>query len=261
MDFKNEKIKVEFKNVSKSFGDRHILKNFSLKIPEGKTVVILGGSGTGKSVSIKCLLGLLQPDSGDILVDGKSVIGLAEKDQYALMKKFGMLFQFGALFDSLSNWENVAFALLEQGVKPKKAKRIALEKLSLVGLGKHVGDLMPSEISGGMKKRVSLARAICTNPEIVLYDEPTTGLHFQDIELLLKVLHRLVDEGNTMVIIEHNLDVIKTSDYIIDIGPEGGQFGGEVIAKGTPEQVAKSTKSHTARYLKKVLDKKVLDKK
>ena len=126
---KNEKIKVEFKNVAKQFGDRVILKDFSLKIPEGKTVVVLGGSGTGKSVSIKCLLGLLTPDSGDITVDGKSVVSLKENEQYELMKKFGMLFQFGALFDSLTNWENVAFALLEQGMKPQDAKKIAIEKL------------------------------------------------------------------------------------------------------------------------------------
>ncbi|PPR08410.1 MAG: putative ribonucleotide transport ATP-binding protein mkl [Proteobacteria bacterium] len=243
---KNEKIKVEFKNVAKQFGDRVILKDFSLKVPEGKTVVVLGGSGTGKSVSIKCLLGLLTPDNGDILVDGESVINLKEKQQYKLMEKFGMLFQFGALFDSLTNWQNVAFALLEQGIKPAEAKKTAIEKLALVGLGPHVADLMPAEISGGMKKRVSLARAICTNPEIVLYDEPTTGLDPITADTIDRLIVEMRDKLNiTGIAITHDMQsAFKIADYIALL------YQGEIIYYDTVE----NTKTTDNPYIKQFIN-------
>lgn len=243
---KNETIKVEFKNVKKQFGNRVILKNFSLQIPKGKTVVVLGGSGTGKSVSIKCLLGLLTPDKGEILVDGKSVIKLNEKKQYELMKKFGMLFQFGALFDSLTTWENVAFALLEQGMDKKDAKKVALEKLALVGLGKNVADLMPAEISGGMKKRVSLARAICTNPEIVLYDEPTTGLDPITADTIDRLIVELRDKLKiTGIAITHDMQsAFKIADYIALL------YQGEIIYYDTVE----NTKTTDNPYIKQFIN-------
>lgn len=243
---KDDVIKVEFKNVAKQFGDRVILKDLSLKIPAGKTVVILGGSGTGKSVSIKCLLGLLSPDKGDILVDGKSVVSLKENDQYDLMKKFGMLFQFGALFDSLTNWENVSFALIEQGMDKVKAKKVAIEKLALVGLGKHVADLMPAEISGGMKKRVSLARAICTNPEIVLYDEPTTGLDPITADTIDRLIVELRDNLKiTGIAITHDMQsAFKIADYIALL------YNGEIIYYDTAE----NTKTTNNPYIKQFIN-------
>lgn len=241
----NEKIKVEFKDIGKQFGDRVILDGFSLKIPEGKTVVVLGGSGTGKSVSIKCLLGLLTPEKGDILVDGKSVVGLKESEQYKLMQKFGMLFQFGALFDSMSNWENVAFALLEQGMKPSEAKKVAIEKLKLVGLGPHIADLMPAEISGGMKKRVSLARAICTNPEIVLYDEPTTGLDPITADTIDKLIIRLRDKLNiTGIAITHDIQsAFKIADYITLL------YKGKIIYFDTVENTKKTDNPYIQQFI------------
>lgn len=243
---KDDLIKVEFKNVAKQFGDRVILKDLSLKIPAGKTVVILGGSGTGKSVSIKCLLGLLSPDKGDILVDGKSVVNLKENDQYDLMKKFGMLFQFGALFDSLTNWENVSFALIEQGMDKVKAKKVAIEKLALVGLGKHVADLMPAEISGGMKKRVSLARAISTNPEIVLYDEPTTGLDPITADTIDRLIVELRDNLKiTGIAITHDMQsAFKIADYIALL------YNGEIIYYDTAE----NTKTTNNPYIKQFIN-------
>lgn len=243
---KDDLIKVEFKNVAKQFGERVILKDLSLKIPAGKTVVILGGSGTGKSVSIKCLLGLLSPDKGDILVDGKSVVNLKENDQYDLMKKFGMLFQFGALFDSLTNWENVSFALIEQGMDKVKAKKVAIEKLALVGLGKHVADLMPAEISGGMKKRVSLARAICTNPEIVLYDEPTTGLDPITADTIDRLIVELRDNLKiTGIAITHDMQsAFKIADYIALL------YNGEIIYYDTAE----NTKTTNNPYIKQFIN-------
>ncbi|MCP4355553.1 MAG: ATP-binding cassette domain-containing protein [Proteobacteria bacterium] len=240
-----ENIKVEFRNVSKAFGDRVILKDFSLKVPEGKTVVVLGGSGTGKSVSIKCLLGLLKPDSGKILVNGRSVVGLGERKQYNLMKKFGMLFQFGALFDSFTNWENVAFALLERGMKRKRAKKIAIEKLALVGLAEHVADLMPAEISGGMKKRVSLARAICTNPEILLYDEPTTGLDPITADTIDKLIVELRNKLNiTGIAITHDMkSAFKIADYIALL------YNGEIIYYDTVENTKVTDNPYIRQFI------------
>ena len=169
--------KIQMKDVYKSFGDKHILRGIDLNVEKGTSMVIVGGSGTGKSVTLKCVLGLMQPDSGSILIDGEEVTNANEKDRDNLMKKFGMLFQGGALFDSLPVWENVAFGLIHaEKMNREEARVIAIEKLTAVGLGSKVADNFPAELSGGMQKRVSLARAIATNPEIIFFDEPTTGL-------------------------------------------------------------------------------------
>ena len=168
---------IELKDVRKSFGPKDVLNGINLSVERGHSLVVIGGSGSGKSVMLKCILGLLTPDSGSITIGGKSVIGLkgAERDQ--LMRRFGMLFQGAALFDSLPVWENVAFGLI-QGQKMARgdAKDIAMAKLAQVGLGSEVGELYPAELSGGMQKRVGLARAIAADPEIIFFDEPTTGL-------------------------------------------------------------------------------------
>src|SRR5690606_10590001 len=148
-----------------------------LEIPQGKSLVVIGGSGTGKSVMIKSVLGLITPDSGSIEIDGQETTNLDSRARDALMHKFGMLFQGGALFDSLRIWENIAFGLIQGRAMPTEQTRlIALEKLAAVGMDRSVAELYPAELSGGMQKRVSLARAIATNPEIIFFDEPTTGL-------------------------------------------------------------------------------------
>src|SRR6185312_4773708 len=140
-------------------------------------LVIIGGSGTGKSVLIKCILGILHPEAGSILIDGGETVGMPRAGRNALMLKFGMLFQGSALFDSLRVWENVAFGLIQgRGMQRAKARQIAFDKLAAVGLGAEVGELSPAELSGGMQKRVALARAIAAEPEIIFFDEPTTGL-------------------------------------------------------------------------------------
>src|SRR5579875_865089 len=169
--------KIRLRDVHKSFGPKQVLKGVDLDIAPGESMVVIGGSGSGKSVTLKCILGLLVPERGTIEVDGEPVTGLNGREQERVLRKFGMLFQGAALFDSLSVWENVAFGLIQaKGLPRPEAKRIATEKLAQVGLGADVGELSPAELSGGMKKRVGLARAIAADPEIIFFDEPTTVL-------------------------------------------------------------------------------------
>ena len=173
----NNKPEIEIKNLHKSFGHKVVLDGVDLEINEGESLVVIGGSGTGKSVLIKCIQGLIEPDEGSIKINGKETVGIDRKEAEKLYSKMGMLFQGGALFDSLSVWENVAFGLIENQKLPrKKAKEKAIKYLHQVGLSADVADLSPSELSGGMQKRVGLARAIATKPEIIFFDEPTTGL-------------------------------------------------------------------------------------
>ena len=166
---------IDLSNVTKTFGNNKVLRGINLEIPRGQSMVVIGGSGTGKSVLLKCILGLVVPDSGRISLDGEDV---ARADRDAFLARFGMLFQGGALFDSLKVWENVAFRLLRGPTKRPKAeaREIAIEKLRRVGLAPETGDMFPAELSGGMQKRVGLARAIAAEPEIIFFDEPTTGL-------------------------------------------------------------------------------------
>ena len=171
------KAKISVKNLHKSFGHKVVLDGVDIDIAEGESLVVIGGSGTGKSVLIKCIQGIITPDEGSIKINGKESVGADRKEAEKLYSKMGMLFQGGALFDSLTVWENVAFGLIENQKMPrKKAKQEAVKYLRQVGLSEDVADLSPSELSGGMQKRVGLARAIATNPEIIFFDEPTTGL-------------------------------------------------------------------------------------
>lgn len=202
---KNFKINVH--NLKKSFGDKKVLKGVDLDILEGESMVILGGSGSGKSVLIKTICTLLDATAGSIEIDGRETTNLSQKRRNELMEKFGYLFQGGALFDSMTVWQNVAFRLINsQGVNKSMARDIAIKKLSDVGLEKRVADLYPSEISGGMQKRVSLARAVATDPEIIFFDEPTTGLDpiMSDVvnDLIIKNSKML---GATTITITHDM--------------------------------------------------------
>lgn len=209
--------KIVLSGLCKAFGKNEILRGIDLAVPRGKSMVIIGGSGTGKSVTLKCVLGLIEPDSGSIQVDGRETVGLRAADRDELMKKFGMLFQGGALFDSLKIWENIGFGLIHgQKVSKKQAREIAIEKLQDVGLKPEVAELFPAELSGGMQKRVSLARAIATKPEIIFFDEPTTGLDpiMADVinELIVKCVKQL---GATALSITHDMaSVRKIADYV-----------------------------------------------
>ena len=169
--------KIRLAGVHKRFGDKSVLRGIDLDLAAGESVVVIGGSGTGKSVMLKCILGLLRPDEGRIEIDGADAVDMNGRDRAELMKHIGMLFQGAALFDSLPVWLNVAFGLVQaRRIGRRAAKDIALAKLAAVGLGADVADLMPAELSGGMQKRVALARAIAAEPDIIFFDEPTTGL-------------------------------------------------------------------------------------
>jgi phospholipid/cholesterol/gamma-HCH transport system ATP-binding protein len=224
-------IKVE--DLHKSFGPKHVLRGVDLEVRKGESMVVIGGSGSGKSVLIKHIIGILRPDSGRVLVDGVNITGLGEEELYQVRKKFGMLFQGAALFDSLKVWENVGFALLRSRTYTDRIVReIATEKLRLVGLS-EVEDLMPSELSGGMKKRVGLARAIAHGPEILLYDEPTTGLDpiMADAinELIVQMKERL---SVTSVTITHDMQsAYRIADRIAML------YEGKIVEVGSPEEI------------------------
>jgi phospholipid/cholesterol/gamma-HCH transport system ATP-binding protein len=200
---------IELRDLHKSFGDKKVLQGVNLTIPKGESMVVIGGSGTGKSVLIKCILGLVPPSSGVILLDGEDV-AKAERD--AFLARFGMLFQGGALFDSLSVWQNVSFRLLRGSLKRPKAeaREIAIDKLRRVGMSPEVADLYPAELSGGMQKRVGLARAIAAEPEIIFFDEPTTGLDPIMAGVINELIREIVTEmGATAMTITHDMTSVR----------------------------------------------------
>ena len=224
-------------NLFKSFGENQVLRGVNLEVQPGESMVVIGGSGSGKTVLIKCIIGLTQPDEGEIYVDGLEITSLNEKGMNEVRKKFGMLFQWGALFDSMTVWENVGFGLRHQRhLKEEEIRKIASEKLALVGL-KNVEDLMPSELSGGMKKRVSLARAIAIEPEILLYDEPTTGIDpiMADAinDLMIEMRQKL---DVTSIAITHDMkSAYKIADRIAML------FNGKIVEVGSPEEIKNSS--------------------
>jgi phospholipid/cholesterol/gamma-HCH transport system ATP-binding protein len=199
--------KIAIRGLRKSFGRKRVLEDLDLDCAKGESLVIIGGSGTGKSVLVKCIIGLMRPDDGSIRIDGEETVGLGRIAREPLMQKFGMLFQGGALFDSLRVWENVAFGLIEgRGMERQAAREVAIAKLAAVGLGPEVGELRPAELSGGMQKRVALARAIAAEPEIMFFDEPTTGLDPIMADVINDLIVKCVRQsGATAVSITHDM--------------------------------------------------------
>ena len=238
--------KIEISGLKKSFGPKHVLRGLDLTVGKGESVVVIGGSGTGKSVLLKCILGLMQPDSGSIKIDGEETTGLRGKKQEEQFGRFGMLFQGAALFDSLSVWENVAFGLI-QGKKMARAaaRDVAVEKLAAVGLKSDVANLFPAELSGGMQKRVGLARAIAGNPEIIFFDEPTTGLD----PIMSDVINKLINEqvkalGATAVSITHDMaSARKIADRIVML------YEGELIWNGPVDQIDNSGNPYVEQFV------------
>jgi phospholipid/cholesterol/gamma-HCH transport system ATP-binding protein len=199
--------KISVRGLEKRFGSKPVLQGVEIDCAVGESLVVIGGSGVGKSVLIKCILGIMRPDRGSIRIDGSETVGLGRAARERLMQKFGMLFQGGALFDSLRVWENVAFGLIQgRGMARQAAKAIAQAKLAAVGLGPEVGELRPAELSGGMQKRVALARAIAAEPEIMFFDEPTTGLDPIMADVINDLIKKCVRElGATAVSITHDM--------------------------------------------------------
>ena len=238
--------KISMRGVHKAFGRKVVLNGIDLDVGVGESVVIIGGSGTGKSVTLKSVLGLLTPDSGSIKIDGKEVIGMSTSDREDINQQVGMLFQGGALFDSLPVWENVAFGLLAQKRCTRHdAHDIAIEKLAMVGMDAAVADLMPSELSGGMQKRVGLARAIASDPKIIFFDEPTTGLDpiMADVinDLIVKVTREV---GATALSITHDMaSARKIANRIAML------YEGKIIWQGPVADIDNSGNAHVDQFI------------
>ena len=238
---------IEIKNLKKDFGPKHVLKDVNLTIPKGETTVILGGSGSGKSTLIKCLIGLEESTGGQILVNGKDITKIhSEMKLAAIRRRFGYLFQEGALFDSMTVGKNVTFGLKYLTDVPEKDyPKIIKEKLALVGLTEDVAKLNPSELSGGMKKRVSLARVLAVGPEVILYDEPTTGLDpiMSDIisDLIIDLKQKL---GVTSVVITHDMhSAFKIADHIAFL------YEGQILLYGTPQDFQKTDNPYVKQFV------------
>jgi len=238
--------KIAVRGLKKSFGRKVVLDGLDLEIGVGESVVVIGGSGTGKSVLVKCIMGLMQADGGSIKIDGEEMMGRPTGERERVMRKFGMLFQGSALFDSLPVWQNVAFGLIQgHNIARAEAKKTALEKLAQVGLGPEVGELRPSELSGGMQKRVALARAICAEPEIIIFDEPTTGLDpiMADVinDLIIKCVRQL---GATAVSITHDMvSARKIADRIAMI------YKGRIIWSGRTAEIDHSGNPFVEQFI------------
>ena len=238
--------KLAIRGLTKSFGAKKVLQGVDLDLPAGRSLVVIGGSGTGKSVLIKCVLGLMTPDGGSIKVDGVEVVGADRATMDGLRRKFGMLFQGGALFDSLPVWENVAFGLLATNrVSRAEAQAKAVETLGLVGLAPEVARLMPAELSGGMQKRVGLARAIAHEPEILFFDEPTTGLDPIMADVINELIVRCVRQlGATALSITHDMaSVRKIADRVAML------YGGRIVWEGPVERIDASGNPYVDQFI------------
>ena len=237
---------ISLRDVRKSFGPKHVLNGLTVGVEKGRSLVVIGGSGTGKSVMLKCILGILHPEAGSIMVGGQSAIGLKGRARDEYLRRFGMLFQGSALFDSLCVWENIAFGLIQgRGLSRAKARDIAMEKLGLVGLKTDVGKLYPAELSGGMQKRVGLARAIAADPEIIFFDEPTTGLDpiMADVinDLIVDCVKRL---GATTISITHDMaSARKIADDIAMI------YRGQIIWAGPAATIDHSGNPYVEQFI------------
>jgi phospholipid/cholesterol/gamma-HCH transport system ATP-binding protein len=237
---------IALSDVRKSFGSNNVLNGIDLNVQRGHSMVVIGGSGTGKSVMIKSILGLIRPDSGSIRIGGEEVLGLKGKERDRHLARFGMLFQGAALFDSLPVWENVAFGLIQGRKMPRgEAKDIALDKLKQVGLSPDVAELFPAELSGGMQKRVGLARAIAADPEIIFFDEPTTGLD----PIMADVINNLIVDcvkvlGATTISITHDMaSARKIADDIAMI------YKGRIIWQGKADEIGRSGNAHVDQFV------------
>ncbi len=238
--------KIAVGGVEKSFGGKRVLDGIDIACGAGESLVIIGGSGTGKSVLVKCILGLMRPEAGSIRIDGVETVGIGHSARASLMRRFGMLFQGSALFDSLSVWENVAFGLIQgRGMPRQEAREIALEKLASVGLGPEVGALSPAELSGGMQKRVALARAIAAEPEILFFDEPTTGLD----PIMADVINRLIVDrvrglGATAISITHDMvSARKIADRIAML------HKGRIIWQGPTAEIDRTDNPYVDQFV------------
>ena len=237
---------IRIRNLVNAFGPQVIHDGVDLDVRRGEVMGVVGGSGTGKSVLLKCILGLMRPDAGSIKVDDRETVGLADGGRSQVMRKFGMLFQGGALFDSLRVWENVAFGPIQSdGMKPAEAREVAINKLGNVGLAPEIGELFPAELSGGMQKRVALARAIAREPEIIFFDEPTTGLDPIMADVINDLIVKCVsDLGATAVSITHDMASARKIGHRIGMLHEG-----KLIWQGPVADIDHSGDAHVDQFI------------
>lgn len=238
--------KISLRGVTKAFGPKKVLQGIDLDVAPAESMVVIGGSGSGKSVLLKCILGLLRPDNGSIRIDGEETTELTDRGRARVMRKFGMLFQGGALFDSLRVWENVAFGPIQSdGMPPDQAREVAIAKLGAVGLGPEIGQLYPSELSGGMQKRVALARAIAREPEIIFFDEPTTGLDPIMADVINDLIVKCVsDLGATAISITHDMASARKIGHRV-----GMIFDGRLIWQGPVADIDHSGNAHVDQFI------------
>lgn len=236
---------IELKQVSKSFGNRHILNGVNLSVADGETLVILGASGSGKSTILKLIIGLLQPDAGDVLIHGQNVTAITEDAWNKVRRHMGMVFQYSALFDSMTIGENVAFGLRQhENMTEEQIQTVVREKLHMVGLD-GIESLMPSSLSGGMKKRVSLARAIALNPEIILYDEPTAGLDPIRSTAISHLIRDMQEKMHvTSIVVTHDM---KSAGEIAD--RMAFLYEGSFLAIGTPDELYQSPDPRVQQFI------------
>jgi len=238
--------KIEIRGLTKAFGPKKVLNGIDLDVATGESLVVIGGAVSGNSVTLQCVLGLVHPDGGSIKVDSEEVVGRRGAERERILRKFGMLFQGSALFDSLPVWENVAFGLIQgRGMDRVEARDIALRKLGAVGLGPEVGALWPAELSGGMQKRVALARAIATEPEIIFFDEPTTGLDPIMADVINDLVRKCVNDlGATALSITHDMaSARKIGDRIAMI------FDGRIIWSGAVRDIDHSANDYVDQFI------------
>ena len=261
---------IEFKNVTMSYDERVILDDVSFRVNPGETKIVLGGSGTGKSTILKLVLGLIKPDSGQILIDGEDVTGLSEREMTTVRRKIGMVFQEGALFDSLSVYENVGYRLFEQGMRESEIEEMVRRMLRFVNL-EDTMYMVPSELSGGMRRRVGIARALVGNPKLILFDEPTAGLDPPTARTILELAMKLRDlEGVSSIFVTHRTDDIKvlSSNYAtinengdVEFRQEGGNLSlintrfvmlkqGKVVFSGTDEELWTSDEPYVQEFFR-----------
>ena len=236
---------IKITHLKKSFGDVKAVNDLSFQVKKGELFAFLGVNGAGKSTTISIICGQLHKDSGTVQIQGTDLDKIGRKVGTML----GVVFQDSVLDKPLTVRENLKNRAALYGITGKAFEKRLRELVEIFDFGDYLNRPV-GKLSGGQRRRIDIARALLHRPELLILDEPTTGLHTDDIARLLKVLQLFVDDGNTVLVIEHNLDVIKTADHIIDLGPEGGVGGGQIVATGTPEEVAKVKESFTGQYLK-----------
>ena len=241
---------IRIDHLNKTFGDVKAVNDLSFRVKKGELFAFLGVNGAGKSTTISILCGQLSKDSGTVQIKGIDNQRAGEQTK----RLIGVVFQDSVLDKPLTVKENLKSRAALYGITGQAFEKRLQELLDILDFGDYLNRPV-TKLSGGQRRRIDIARALLHRPEILILDEPTTGLHFADVHKLTEILRRLAADGNTVIVIEHNLDVIKRADYIIDLGPEGGSGGGTIVATGTPEEVAQNPHSFTGQYLRPVLER------